>query len=104
MTSLELYTDCMLGFMGPDKSSSFCNYCVKPHLPALCGAFTFGARMRSRVKTSFQEHGPDFDIVETCEWLSYVRASRSQSYGVLVRFFPYRVYIDSSRHNTLDYE
>jgi hypothetical protein len=33
-----------------------------------------------------------------------VRASGSQAYDVLVRFFPCRVYIDSSRHDTLDYE
>jgi hypothetical protein len=41
MTSLKLCTDRMSGFMGPDKPSSFCNYYVEPHLPALCGAFTF---------------------------------------------------------------
>jgi hypothetical protein len=41
MASLELCTDRMSGFMGPDKPSSFYNYYVKPHLPASCGAFTF---------------------------------------------------------------
>jgi hypothetical protein len=41
MASLELRTARMLGFMGPDKPSSFCNYYVKPHLPTSCGAFTF---------------------------------------------------------------
>jgi hypothetical protein len=41
MTSLELCSDRMSGFMGPGKMSSFCNYYVKPHLPASCGAFTF---------------------------------------------------------------
>jgi hypothetical protein len=41
MTSLELCTDHMLGFMGPDKPSSFCNYYVELHLPASCAAFTF---------------------------------------------------------------
>jgi hypothetical protein len=60
--------------------------------------------MRLRAKTSSREQGPDFDIVETCEWLSYVRASGSQAYGVLVTFFPCRVYIDSSHHDALDYE
>jgi hypothetical protein len=60
--------------------------------------------MRLRAKTSSQEQGPDFDLVGTCEWLSYVRASRSQAYGVLVRFFPSRVYIDSSRRDILGYE
>jgi hypothetical protein len=60
--------------------------------------------MRPRVKTSFQEQGPDSDIVGTCEWLSYGRASGSQAYGMLVRFFSYRVYIDSSRRDTLSYE
>jgi hypothetical protein len=88
MASLELCTDCMSGFMGPDKSSRFCNYYVEPHLPASCGAFTFGGRMRSRAKTSPKEQGPNFDIVGTCKWLSYVRASGSQAYGVLVSFFP----------------
>jgi hypothetical protein len=94
----------MLGFMGPDKPSSFCNYYVEPHLPASCGDFTFGGRMWSRAKTSSQEQGPDFDRVGTCEWLSYVRASGSQACGVLVRFFPCRVYINSSQHDTLGYE
>jgi hypothetical protein len=64
----------------------------------------FGWRMRPRAKTSSQEQRPNFDIVETCEWLSYVRASGSQAYGVLVRFFPYMVYIDSSRCDTLGCE
>jgi hypothetical protein len=100
MANLELCTDRMLGFMGPDKSSSFCNYYVESHLPASCGAFTFGGRMRPTAKNSSQEQGPDFDIVGTYEWLSYVRASRSQAYGMLVRFFPCRVYIDSSHCDT----
>jgi hypothetical protein len=38
---LELCTNRMLGFMGPDKPGSFCNYYVELHLPASCGAFTF---------------------------------------------------------------
>jgi hypothetical protein len=94
----------MLSFMGPDKPSSFCNYFIKPHLPTSCGAFTFGGRMRLRAKNSSREQGLDFDLLGTCEWLPYVRASGSQSYGVLVRFFPCRVYIDSSRCDTLGYE
>jgi hypothetical protein len=103
MASLELCTDRMSGFMGPDKPISFCNYNVKPHLPASCGAFTFGGRMRPRAKTSSQEQGPDFDLVGTCEWLSYVGASESQTYGVLVRFFPLQgVYrFESPRHSRL---
>jgi hypothetical protein len=104
MASIELCTNCMLGFMGPDKLSSFCNYFVESHLPALCGAFTFRGRMRPRANTSSREQGPDFDLVGTCEWLSYVRASRGQAYGMLVRFFPCRVYIDSSHRDTLGYE
>jgi hypothetical protein len=67
MASLELCTDRMSGLMGPDKPSSFCNYYVEPHLPALCGAFTFGGRMRPRAETSSREQGSDFDIVGTCE-------------------------------------
>jgi hypothetical protein len=64
----------------------------------------FGGRMRPRAKTSSREQGPDFNIVGTCEWLSYVRISGSQAYGVLVEFFPYGVYIDLSRCDTLGYE
>jgi hypothetical protein len=60
--------------------------------------------MRPRAKTSSQEQGPAFDIVGTCEWLSYVRASGSQAYVMLVRFFPCRVYIDLSHCDTLGYE
>jgi hypothetical protein len=104
MASLVLCTDRLSGFMGPDKSSSFCNYFVKSHLLASCGAFTFRGRMRPRAKTSSREQGPDFDLVGTCEWLSYVRASGSQVYGVLVRFFPCRVYIDSNHRDTPSYE
>jgi hypothetical protein len=44
--------------------------------------------MRSRAKTSSREQGPDFNIVGSCAWLSYVGASGSQAYGMLVRFFP----------------
>jgi hypothetical protein len=103
MASLELCADRMLGFMGPDKPSSFCNYYVEPHLPTSCGAFTFGGRMRPRAKTSSREQGADFDLVGTCEWLSYVRASGSQAYGELVRFFPLQgVYrFESPRHSRL---
>jgi hypothetical protein len=94
----------MSSFMGLDKPSSFCNYYVEHHLPASCDAFTFGGRMRPMTKTSFREQGPDFDLVETCEWLSYVRDSGSQAYDVLVRFFPRRLYIDLSHRDTLGYE
>jgi hypothetical protein len=104
MASLELCTDRILGFMGPDKLSSFCNYYVKPHLPASCGAFTFGERMRPRAKTQSREQGSNFDREGTCEWLSYVRTSGSQAYDVLLRFFPCRVYIDLSHRDTLSYE
>jgi hypothetical protein len=88
MARLVLCTGHMSGFMGPDKPSSFCNYYVEPHLPASCGAFTFGEGMRPRAKTSSQEQGPDFNLVGTCEWLSYVRTSESQPFDVLVKFFP----------------
>jgi hypothetical protein len=75
-------------FMLLDKPSSFCNYYVELHLPTSCGAFTFGGRMRPRAKTSSRKQGPYFDLLGTCEWLSYVRAFGSQAYGVLVRFLP----------------
>jgi hypothetical protein len=90
--------------MGHDKLSSFGNYYIEPHLPASCGAFTFGGRIWPRAKTSSWEQRPDFNIVGTCERLSYVRASGSQAYGMLVRFFPCRVYIDLSHCDTLGYE
>jgi hypothetical protein len=77
MATLELCTDCMSSFYGSDKPSSFCNYLVEPHLPAWCGAFTFIGRMSPRPKTSSREQGPDFDLLGTCERLSYVRASGS---------------------------
>jgi hypothetical protein len=41
MASLELCTDSMSGFMGPDKLSSFCNYYIESHHPASCGDFYF---------------------------------------------------------------
>jgi hypothetical protein len=104
MASLELCTDRMSSFMGHDKPSSFCNYYVELHLPASCGAFTFGGRMRPRAMTSSWEQGLDLDIVGTCEWLSYVRAFGSQAYDVLVRFFPCKVYIDLGHRDTLSYE
>jgi hypothetical protein len=43
--------------------------------------------MRLRAKTSSWEQGPNFDLVGTCEWLSYMGACRSQAYSVLARFF-----------------
>jgi hypothetical protein len=64
----------------------------------------FGGRMKPRVKTSSWEQGANFDIIVTYEWLSYVRASRSQAYDVLIRFFSCIVYIDSSHHDALGYE
>jgi hypothetical protein len=60
--------------------------------------------MRSRTKTSSREQEANFDLVGTCEWLSYVRASWSQAYVVLVKFFPCMVYINSSRRDTLGYK
>jgi hypothetical protein len=60
--------------------------------------------MRSRAKTSSWDQGHNFDIVGTFEWLSHVRAYGSEAYGVLVRFFPCRMYIDSSHRDTLGYK
>jgi hypothetical protein len=88
MASFELCTNRMSGFMGAGKPSSFCNYFVEPHFPALYDAFTFGGRMMLRAKTSSREQGPNFNLVGICEWLLYVRASVSQAYDVLVSFFP----------------
>jgi hypothetical protein len=41
MTSLELYTDRMSGFMVSDKPSSFYNYYVELHLPVFMWCFYF---------------------------------------------------------------
>jgi hypothetical protein len=65
MASFELCTDRMSNFIGPSKPSSFYNYFVELHLPASCGVFIFGGRMKPRAKTSSREQGPDFDLVET---------------------------------------
>ena len=51
MASFELCTDLMSCFMGPDKPGSFCNYYVESHIPASCGSFTFGGRMRLGAKS-----------------------------------------------------
>jgi hypothetical protein len=83
-------------FMRRNKPSSFCNYLVELHLPASCGTFTYGGRRRPRVHTSSRIQGPNFDLLGTCEWLSYVRVCWSGS-------FPCRVYIDSSHRDTLGY-
>jgi hypothetical protein len=104
MASPELCTNHMSDFYGACKPSRFCNYLVEPHIPGSCGAFTFGGRTRPRAKTSSREQGPNFDLVGTCEQLSYVRASGNLAYGALVRFFPCRLYIDSSCRDTLGYE
>jgi hypothetical protein len=82
MVSLELCTDHMSGFIGPDKPSSFCNYYVEPHLPASCGVFSFGGIMRPRVKTLSRKQGADFDIVGTCGWLLYVSLRESNIWRV----------------------
>jgi hypothetical protein len=59
--------------------------------------------MRLRAKTSSREQGSNFDLVGTCKWLSYVRASGSQAYVMLIRFFPLQgVYrFESPRHSRL---
>jgi hypothetical protein len=102
--SFELCTDYMSGFMGPDKPSSFYNYFVESHLPTSCGAFYFWRENEVECQYFIQEQRSNFDLVGTCELLPYIRAPGSQAYDVLVKFFPCRVYIDSSHRDTLDYE
>jgi hypothetical protein len=58
----------------------------------------------SRKQDFTQEQSPNFELVGTCERLSYVRASGSQAYDVLSDSFPCRVYIDTNRRCTLRYE
>jgi hypothetical protein len=104
MACLELCTDRMLGFMGPDKPSSFCNYYVESYLPASCDAFTFWREIKVEGQDFIPGAGVRFRHSRDLRMLLYVRASGSQAYGVLVRFFPCRLYIDSSHHDTLSYE
>jgi hypothetical protein len=104
MTSFELYTDRISDFMGPISRVAFITTISNRISLLRVMLLLFGGRMRSGARTSSQEQGSDFDIVGTCEWLSYVRASGSQAYDVLVKFFPCRVYIDSSHYGTLGYE
>jgi hypothetical protein len=103
MASLELCTYRMSGFIGPYKPSSFLTTMSKRTSLLHVVLLLFGGRMRPMGKTSSQEQGSNFNIVGTCEWLSYVRASGSQAYGVLVRFFPLKgVYrLESPRHSQL---
>jgi hypothetical protein len=75
MASLELCTDRMSGFVGPDKPSSFCNYYIELHLPASCGAFTFwreneaeGQYFIPGAGAQFQ-HSRDLRMVVICESL-----------------------------------
>jgi hypothetical protein len=104
MASLELCTDCMSGLWGPISRVGFVTT-ISNHTSLLrVVLFTFGGRMRSRAKTSSWDQGHNFDIVGTFEWLSHVRAYGSEAYGVLVRFFPCRMYIDSSHRDTLGYK
>jgi hypothetical protein len=88
--------------MGPDKPSSFCNYYVEPYFPTLCGDFTFKGRMSPRAKTSSQEQGPDFYIVGTYKWLSYVSLRESSVWRVGQVLSLQGVYrFESSRHSRL---
>jgi hypothetical protein len=87
--------------MGPDKPSSPVTTLAN-RTP--CLKDVVGGGMRSRGKTSPVGRGPISMKYGLHKWLSYVRVSKSQAYGVLVRFFSCMVYIDSSRRDTLDYE
>jgi hypothetical protein len=73
MARFELCTNHMSGFMGLDKPSSFYNYYVEPHLPTLCGAFTFwreneaeGQDFIPGAGTRFQ-HSRDLRMIVICE-------------------------------------
>jgi hypothetical protein len=103
MASLELCTDRISGFMGLNKTSSFCNYFIEPHLPTSCDTFTFGGENEAEGQDFIPGAGPNLDLVRTYEWLSYVKVTGSEAYDVLVSFFPCKVYIDSSRCDTLGY-
>jgi hypothetical protein len=88
-------------FMRPSKPS--CHVTTSPNrIP--CLKDVVGRGMRLRAQNSPVGRGPISMKLGLHEWLSYMRASGSWAYGVLVRFFLCRVYIDSSHHDTLGYE
>jgi hypothetical protein len=73
------------GFMGLGKPSS--PVTTSPNrIPYLKDVV--GGRMRSRAKISPMDRGPILTEYGLLKRLSYVRASRSQAYDVLIRFFP----------------
>jgi hypothetical protein len=61
--------------MRPDKLSSFCNYYVELHLPASCGAFTFGRENEAEGEEFIPgagvrfRHSRDLRMVVICESL-----------------------------------
>jgi hypothetical protein len=61
--------------MRPDKLSSFCNYYVELHLPASCGAFTFGRENEAEGEDFIPgagvrfRHSRDLRMVVICESL-----------------------------------
>jgi hypothetical protein len=57
MASLKFYTDRMLGFMGPDKPSSFVTTLSNCTSLLHVVLFTFGGRMRPSAKTSSRGQG-----------------------------------------------
>jgi hypothetical protein len=93
-------TTCQV-FMGLGKPSS--PVTTSPNYTP-CLKVVVGGGMRLRAKTSPMGRGPISTKLGLRKWLSYVRAFGSQAYGVLVRFFPCRMYIDSSRRDPLSYE
>jgi hypothetical protein len=98
--------------MGAGKPNSFCNYFVESSLPT--SWWFIGGRISQPKMTA----GPDItgsqDFIPGVE--TRFRFSRDlrmivvretpaiARMHVLVRFFLCRVYIDSSRHDTLEYE
>jgi hypothetical protein len=87
--------------MGPGKSSS---PVTTSSNRTPCLKNVVGGGMRPRDKTSPMDKGPISTEYGLHKWLSYMRASGSQAYDMLVRFFPRRVYINLSCRDILNYE
>jgi hypothetical protein len=64
---------------------------------------TVGSDDRWEPRLHPREQRPDFNLVGT-SWTIVIHEIHGDTYDVLVRFFPCRVYIDSNHCDTLRYE
>jgi hypothetical protein len=103
MVNLELCTGRMSGFMGPDKPSRFCNYNVELHLPASCGAFTFGRENEAKGQDFIPGAGPQFRYSRDLRMVVIRESLRESSVCRVGRVLPLQgVYrFESTRHSQL---